>query len=143
MTGLQLISADTMRKMFYALNFVGGVLLAVASAASIALPFRFPSETTPYSFMGGIVLLPPSVAYTYLECRAFHRKDRTLERRLGWVCMGMAAFALFVTVSAALAAPGDEPVTKYWVGAVGLTITLYLSLCGWERVRQRSKDRQA
>lgn len=134
---------DKMRKVFYAVNCTGGVILAVLSAANIVLPFWFPSETTPYSLMGGVLLLPPSLAYTYFEWRAFHRKDRTLERRLGWVCMGMAALALFVTMSTAFAVPEGESATRYWFEGIGLAITLYLSLCGWERVRQRSGDQQA
>ena len=127
-----------MRTVFFVTNFGGGVLFTVACIGNIILPFCWPSEATPYSFLGGILFLLPSTVYTLSEWRAFRKQDGRLERRLGFVCLGLAAVILISLVGHSL-----EAVQKglFWandIHSLFVLIFAYFAFCGYVRVRRLS-----
>ena len=128
-----------MRKAFFLINFGGGCFLCLVCLLNTILPFYCPSAATPYSFLGGILFLPPSVAFAYFEWRAFRWKNRSVERVLGWFCLGLAAYGFLITCSVAFVSLdplAGSSARTYWTEGCGLLVALYLGLCGWERVRK-------
>jgi hypothetical protein len=122
---------------FFALNFSVGLLLLVSCVIAIITATYFAP------FLGGIILFPPVLIYTAVECVAFVSRSRVCERALGYANLAGAVFATFGVISnIGEAVMGSErPAMHFFLyfTLVGGAIIAYMTACGFYRLRSTRK----
>ncbi|NLX57092.1 MAG: hypothetical protein GXY58_18440 [Planctomycetaceae bacterium] len=114
---------------FFAINIIVAAFLIFISVVAVVLP------ESPYSFLGGIMLLPPAACAAIMEWVAWYRRGHVLERVLGGLCLGVAALVAFGVISGVAEALQDTwPEGFEWFVGIGLAITSYFVACGAWRV---------
>jgi hypothetical protein len=115
--------------MFFAINFVFAVFIIFISVVAVV------QSETPYSLLGGIMLLPVAAGVAIIEWVAWYRRKHALERFLGGLCFGVGALAAFgVIANVAEALNNTWPDGFEWFVGVGLAIASYFVACGAWRI---------
>lgn len=126
------------RLVFFAINFSVAILFFDACIIGLVVPFY--GDGSAAGICGGILFTIPSALFARAEWLAFYRGDAVRERRLGRVCLGLAAFAAF-----AAAMVTGEALTKSWPQGFGwfvailLSFSAYFAACGFSRFRKQPK----
>lgn len=122
-----------MRVAIALLNFCISVFLANACIVSLVV------HESPFQLFGGIILLPPTVAYAYGEWLVLYRRKVSIERTLGIVNLLFAGLAVFAVVSNLVEAFMSEDLPDLdflsWFCGIGISIAAYLLVSGWCRFR--------
>lgn len=115
--------------MFFAINIIVAASVIFISVVAVV------QAETPYSFLGGILVLPPAACAAIIEWVAWYRRKHALERVLGALCFGVGALAAFGVIANVVEALEDTwPEGFEWFVGIGLAIASYFVTCGGWRV---------
>ena len=93
-----------MRTIFFVTNFTVAVLLVIACILALVQP------DSAYSFLGGLMLLPPAAGAAISEWLVWYRCQYTLEKVLGGLCVAFGALNLFGVITS----PPVEALQTSW-----------------------------
>ncbi|PHR90409.1 MAG: hypothetical protein COA78_35405 [Blastopirellula sp.] len=101
-------------------------------------------ESVEYDPVPNLICSVPFTIYALCEWIAVYRKDRVIERRLGWANLAFAAFVGFGLVTnvgeALMFDPDLDVIFLAWFALIGTTLVTYLAFSGWMRLRWTRKE---
>lgn len=122
-----------LRRVFCAVNFCAGAFVSLSALASIV------SMESPYSFLGGIVLVGPCILYCAAEGMVWRRKRSSTERLLAYANLASAAFLMIgVVTTIGEFMTSDDPIPWGFLltfSAIGIGLSAYVAVCGFMRLQ--------
>ena len=122
-----------MRVAFAFINFALAVFLAISCVIAVAAP------ESPFQLIGGLMFAAPVACYAFCEWLVLFRGNASVERRLAFANLAGGGFVAFgVIANVVEARRADEPPSAqffFWFTLIGVTITSYLVVSSWYRLR--------